>query len=398
MKKLLLSTLLVVASICGTHAQETPAYNPFFLSFNVGGTYYMNSGTSQLGVPAGGLYVGSWLMRPLAFRIAADAVMAPSYLSHDKGNSTFLFVSTEFMWDVNATFFHVYNKNFLNPFPVYPLIGLGYARRMENPDNDFQAMLGFQLPVRVGRKLDLFLEYKCFFLPSSFEGGDKAGMMHTATIGITRRFKDNTYHHRTEFESRSTAEDWFMGFSMGPNFSAFDLFNNPNWGGKDMFGLAPEIMVGRNFSDVWTIRFQLTGLTAREQYDTINEVSGKGYTFAMLHADFMANVMHAMSFTRGARLGILPYLGAGPIYRFDKPSFTVAADWGIMFRYYINRHSDLFADVKYIMMPPHIGGGDGPNHDILGVGIASITFGYVYNFGQSSARYRMPVNTCPTDM
>ena len=35
-----------------------------------------------------------------------------------------------------------------------------------------------------------------------------------------------------------------------------------------MIGLAPEFMMGRNFSNFWTIRVMLGGLTAHEQYDS----------------------------------------------------------------------------------------------------------------------------------
>ena len=161
-------------------------------------------------------------------------------------------------------------------------------------------------------------------------------------------------------------------------------------------------MFGRNCSNFWTIRFELTGLTAHGPYDTINEQAGDGYTFGMLHSDVMLNLTHAIKFTRGKKLNVLPYLGAGMVWRFDKPQFDMGADFGVMLRYYIGRRSDLYADLKYLMVPPRIGGGIGPEgplpgifgYNVVWVGLPSITLGYIYNFGTNTTRYRLPAHWC----
>ena len=133
MKKLLLSLLLVGFAL-GAKAQPA-ADNTFFWSLNAGAAVYQHVGEPGFGVPAGGLYLGRWLMRPLAFRLAADVAMAPSYLqassTKSSSNALYLMGSAEFMWDINATFFHVYNKRIQCPIPFYPLIGLGLLYRPE---------------------------------------------------------------------------------------------------------------------------------------------------------------------------------------------------------------------------------------------------------------------------
>lgn len=400
MKKLIL-TLTLAAACLGLSAQREAAYadNTFFWSLGVGGAFYQHSGTSGIGVPAGGVYLGRWLMKPLAFRLAADVVMAPSYQKPD-GSNLYAFGSAEFMWDVNATFFHVYNKNIQTPVPIYPLIGLGLAYSPGSDDvsadHDFQAMLGFHFPVRIASRWDAFLEYKCFFLPQTFDGSYENNYMHTAVVGLTRRWADSPYGRRTAFESRSTSDDWFAGFGAGMSFSSFGFEHMFDGVGK-LWIPTPEGMFGRNYSNVWTIRFELSGFFARERYTQINDTTGRPgrwYTYNYLHADFMLNASHLFNFNRGVKWNFLPYLGAGPIVRYSsRPMFTVAADAGVMARRYIDQMGDFYIDLKYVIAPPRFAGNNAGGGGIFSVGYPMITMGYIYNFGHSTTRYRMPVNS-----
>ncbi len=403
MKKLWLSLLLIGM----TFVVRGQAYNnnTFFWSLNAGTVNYRNSGTSVWSVPSAGLYAGRWLMKPLAFRVAADFMLTPSYRATRRGEtegSPFIMGSAEFMWDINATFFHVSNKRILTPIPVYPLIGLGvvFVPATEDQEhqglgieNDFQTMLGCHLPLQIGKKWDLFLEYKCFFLPQKFDGGNYDNFMHTFTLGLTHRAWTVPYHRHTDFESHSTDEDWFAGFGAGVSFSSFEFAEIWNSKAK-LWNFSPEIMVGRNYSNVWTIRFELSGFFARERY-----IEGKGpggwYTFNNLHSDFMINLTHLFNFRRGVKWNFLPYLGAGPVWRYlSHPTFNVAADGGLFIRRFVDNMSDFYIDLKYIMVPPRIAGGMAPGGSIIGVGYPIATIGYIYNFGRSTTRYRMPVNNC----
>lgn len=401
MKKFLL-TLVLAGMFAGAEAQREAAYadNTFFWSLGVGGAYYQHSGSAQMGIPAAGLYFGRWLMKPLAFRIAGDVVMAPSFQHNSGDNALFFMGSAEFMWDVNATFFHVYNKTFLYPFPAYPLIGLGAAYLPEgsnwHADHDFQAMLGMHIPVRLGSKWDAFLEYKCFFLPQTFDESYKNNYMHSAMVGLTHRWSDNPYGRRTAFESRSTSDDWFAGFGAGMSFSSFSFEHMFDGVGR-LWIPTPEGMFGRNYSNVWTIRFELSGFFARERYTQLTDSTGrpgKWYTYNYLHADFMLNASHLFNFNRGIKWNFLPYLGAGPIVRYSShPVFTVAANAGLMARRYIDQMGDFYIDLKYVMAPPRFAGSTGGSGGIFSVGYPMITMGYIYNFGHSTTRYRMPVNS-----
>lgn len=408
-------------------AQESAPYadNTFFLSLGVGGTYNMPG--ASLGIPSGGLYLSRWLMRPLAFRLAAEMVSGPAITVGENTVPGMSFLgSAQFMWDVNATFFHVYNKTVPVPCPIYPLIGLGTIITFDGDgysgDRDFQAMLGFQLPVRLGAHWDFFLEYKCYFLPEGY--ADQSGTveptpfhhLHTATVGLTRRWSDNPYHRRTGFESRNTGEDWFTGFGVGALFNSYEfeyMFNK----GTKLWNITGDMMIGRNYSNIWTIRFELSGFFARHRAhmgkQTILDDNGVPmvddnghflttdvmqpgslYIFNALHTDFMINLSHLSNFRRGKKWNFLPYMGAGPVWRYKDPAFGLGADFGLMCRRFIDNMGDFFFDAKYIMVPPRIAGGVGPTGNRLGVGYLMFTVGYICNWGHSTTRYRMPVNSC----
>ena len=261
------------------------------------------------------------------------------------------------------------------------------------------------VPLRIGSRWDAFLEYKCFFYPQGFDGSFGDNYMHTITLGLTHRSSDDPFHRRTQYESRSTNDDWFVGFGVGANISSFEFeyFGNEE---ARLINFSPELMLGRNYSDVWTIRFELSGFFARERahmmphiYDdgatVVDELErGAWYTFNMLHTDFMINLTHLFRFRRGVKWNFLPYLGAGPVWRYQThPRFDVAADAGFMARRYIDNMGDFYIDLKYIMVPPRIAGETGPSGSIFGVGYPTLTFGYIHNFGHSTTRYRMPVNS-----
>lgn len=409
MKKLLLS-LLMVCTLASVRAQDNAPYadNTFYLSLEAGATYYLHSGSGSFGVPAAGLYAGRWLMKPLAFQLAAEMVMAPPFKAPDAGNAMYLMGSAQFMWDINSTFFHVYNKAVPYPIPFYPMIGLGTLWQLEGEDygtdRDLHGMLGIHVPFRIAPKLAAFLELKCYFFPYSFDNSYGANFMPTATVGLTKRWYDSPYGRRTGFETRGLGEDWFTGFGVGVLFNSFEFEFVDNFASK-MYNITGDMMVGRNWSDIWTIRFELSGFFGRQRAKEVSSIdpetgnavtdvqAGRWYTFNSLHTDFMINLSHLANFNRGVKWNFLPYLGAGPVWRYVDPVFTLGADAGIMARRYIDNMGDFFVDLKYIMVPPRLAGGVGPSGSPFGVGYPMLTFGYICNFGHSTTRYRIPVGS-----
>lgn len=394
-------------ALCCLGAKAQPAVMPgsLYASIHGGGFAYNHYGEVSFGAPSFGAEIGSWIMKPLAFQIAYDGVMAPSTFQANSGNKAlFSFVSAEFKWDFNATFFHVYNKTFQYPIPFYPMIGLGLLWRngvteeskTHPTDNDFQAMLGLQMPVRLTDRLSAKLEYKCFFLPQTFDNSYGDNYMHTLSLGLMWRQGDDPFHRKTAFAARNTGEDWFVGFGVGALFNSFEFEEIFGDNAKTkLWNITGDMMVGRNWSDVWTIRFELSGYFARGRYGSVDKGQpGLWYMFNMLHTDFMVNMAHLFRFKRGDRLSVLPYLGAGPVWTYRKPVFSVGADFGAMLRYYVDNMGDVFFDAKYMMVPPRVAGGTGPHGSIFGTGYLTFTVGYICNFGHSTVRYRMPVNHC----
>lgn len=395
MKRIIISLLLITACLTGRSQIGSDFGVNMFMNMGGGVSMYKNSDSPLLNGFSGGISVGKWILSPLAARITLD-FQTLSKIEDMEENAAFASTGVEFLWDFTSTFMRIRNWR----VNVYPMIGLGvFFRtshvidgRVHGTDREVHGLLGLHVPVRISGGWSAFAQYKCYFLPTHSVDVDYAAMMHSITGGFTYNFTETPFHRRTEHESRSTDEDWFAGFGLGANYSSFDLFTNPNHGGLAMLGVTPEIMFGRNFSNFWTIRFEATGLTAHEKYDTVLGEAGKGYTFTMVHADLMTNLSHLFNFKRGAYWSIMPYLGAGAIWRYDDVKFDMAADFGLFLRRYISREGDLFVDLKYIMMAPRIGGSAGPSGSIYGVGLPSITVGYIHNFGHSSTRYRQPYN------
>ena len=395
MKKIIISLLLIAACFTGRAQIGTDFGVNMFMNMGGGVSMYQYADNPLHTGFSGGISVGKWILSPLAARITLDFQTLSKTEDLD-ANAAFASTGVEFLWDFTSTFMRIRNWR----INVYPMIGLGVFLRTAHvidghtygTDREVHGLLGLHVPVRISGGWSAFAQYKCYFLPTYGYLESEVATMHSITGGFTYNFTETPFYRRTEHESRGTDEDWFAGFGLGANYSSFDLFTNPHHGGLSMLGVAPEIMFGRNFSNFWTIRFEATGLTAHEIYDTVLGEPGKGYTFTMVHADLMTNLSHLFDFKRGAYWSIMPYLGAGAIWRYDNVRFDMAADFGLFLRRYISREGDLFVDLKYIMMAPRIGGSAGPSGSIYGVGLPTVTVGYIHNFGQSSTRYRQPYN------
>ncbi len=402
MKKLL-SILFTVAFLQMAYAQVGSSFSTnLFLNGQAGMTHYSNINGGSFGIGAG-VAVGKWIAEPLAIRIGLDVanVSTTSQIAAGDGSTKLhLFASLDALWDFWSIFGFGPQDWYVR---AYPMVGIGGIFRgpdkydteedTQVPYNSFQIMIGLHVPFSFSRYSTWagFLEYKNFILPSSYDKNDGNVGMNMITLGVTKRFNQDPYHRRTAQESNGSHDDLFVGCGIGLNYSTFEPFNNPYPGGMAMIGVAPEIMIGRNYSNFWTLRLELTGISGHEPYDTLSQSSNR-YMFTFLHGDLMVNLSHALSFRRGVKWNFLPYLGVGPIWRYDNLDFNIAGNLGLMVRRYINEAGDFFVDAKYIMIPPSIGGGKGPSGNIYGDGLPTITVGYIYNFGVTSTRYRLPAS------
>lgn len=395
MKRVIILLLAVAAIACANAQVGSSFQTNLFLSGKGGAMLYKNDNGVAVGF-GGGLGLGKWVAESLALRGSIDAAMVPDRKQTITGGTSMcFFASIDALWDLWASFGSGPQDWYVR---VYPMVGIGGLFRFSDnesegtPYNVFQVSLGLHAPFSFPRYSSVagFLEYRLFCLPDNFDGNAGKAGMNMISLGVTKRFNQDPYHRRTANESHTVRDDWFVGAGIGPNFSSFDFFANAG-DGFAMLGVAPEIMVGRNYSNFWTLRLELTGLSAHEAYDSLTSSADK-YSFTFLHGDLMVNLSHALSFKRGVKWNILPYVGVGPVWRYDIKKVNMAGNLGLMFRRYINEAGDFFVDAKYVMVPPSVGGGTGPSGDIYGVGIASVTVGYIYNFGVSSTRYRLPAS------
>ena len=365
-----------------------------FLSGRGGALLYGNDNGMAVGF-GGGVSLGKWVAEPLALRFNVDVDMVASREQTALGGTAMhVITSLDAMFDPVASFGSGPQDWYVR---AYPFVGIGGLFRGATEEDDamynvFQVSAGLHVPFSFPRysRVAGFLEYRLLWLPEEYDGNDGMVAMHMLSLGVTRRFNTDPYHRRTARESHTVRDDWFVGFGIGPNFSSFDLFSNIT-DGMAMVGVAPEIMVGRNYSNFWTLRLELTGLTAHEPFDTLTSTAER-YSFSFLHADLMVNLSHALNFKRGVKWNVMPYIGVGPVWRYDDKKVNMAGALGVMFRRYINESGDFFVDAKYVMVPPAIGGGTGPSGNIYQVGIPSVMAGYIYNFGVTSTRYRLPAS------
>ena len=184
--------------------------NAMYGAVNVGGFGYSHNGESSFGAPSFSLTGGCWVGTSLAAQLTVDGALAPNTAGD---NSMFLFTGAEFKWDVNSTFFHIYNKDFLYPIPFYPLVGLGLSMcnlgDTATVDYAFHMMLGLQVPYRINENIDAYLQYKCFFLRQGFDNSPGDNYMHTFGIGLLFSQRRDPFHRRTIFSTRDKSEDWF---------------------------------------------------------------------------------------------------------------------------------------------------------------------------------------------
>lgn len=405
MKKaaLLLLAVLGLAHAASAQVESKMSYNGY-LSARAGVPFNFAHGMMGFG---GGLSVGEWLMKPLAFQLSFDYDILSN---HPSGNpENYLYASAEFIWEPlasigshNFNIGRVYDR-LKHPLNLYFMIGLGGVACSGSDsvrgssafhDADLYGMLGTQLTYHATDHLALDLASRFVFYANGFDvnHGYWGGQGARVTLGATYNFSGDPYHRRPSHGSRQPEDDWFVGFGLGANYSSFAFDHFFDKGMLGQLGFAPELMIGKNYTNVWTIRFLIGGIRAHQPYNEADTTGGMGYNFTHIQADFMVNLMHLMNFKRGVRFNVLPYFGAGPIWRYDRPSLTFAADGGIMFRYSFDATGDFYTDLKYTMITPRQAGGMGASESQFAIGILSLNVGYIYSFGRSTTRFQRPVN------
>ena len=408
MKKTVLTLMMLTAAIAANAQGIDPRFfNNQFLSIGGGVTLYGNDAGMSTGFNAEAT-IGNWILRDMAMRVSFGTASAENAL---KLPSSFYYGHCDFMWDAIGTIKGA--RHAKNVVSVYPMIGFGFLYRTDIPlpndadtsirppsglynadttgyrfDADFMAVVGahleFRIPTPAMRTWPLFLEGKVFILPQDYDFNHKLSTLTNITFGIKHDINYDPYHKSIPGESRGWNYDWFVGLGVGPNFSVMGI-QSPEVTAWDRVGMNADVTFGRNFSSLWTVRIGLSAMKGTTEKKFNANFDAEPYTYAFFNgrADLMFNVVNIGGMRRGRHLGILPYAGAGFIKRFDQKIVVMQADAGVMARWYISRGLDIYADGRYIMVPPRFNWG----HEMMNNGYPLLNVGIIYNFDPSSSRY-----------
>lgn len=390
MKKILSTLMLLVAMLASAKAQ---GFDPRFFNnqfFTLGGGVALYDNDADLTTGFNGEFsIGNWILQDMALRFNFGMKSAENALGY---TSTFYNGHADFVWDICGSIRGVYNPKRTVAF--YGQVGFGFIIRqgfMRDTikvrfDPDFMAMVGAIVEFRHPRlrQMPFFIDAKVFVLPQDYDFNRNLSYLYDFTVGIKREINYDPTHKRLPGESRGWNYDWFCGVAGGPNFSVV-----PTEGGDvtttSRFGWNADITFGRNFSSLWSVRFGLSAMSG-----TTERVLKEGfdpeeynYMFYGLRTDLLFNISNISGFRRGRRFNLLPYAGCGLIERFDQNRIAMGADAGLIARFYINSSLDLYADARYMMVPPRFSWGQ----HTLDNGFGLVNFGFTYNFEPSSCRY-----------
>lgn len=390
MKKAVFTLMLLVVTLTSVRAQgfDPRFFNNQFISLGGGITMYNN----DAGITSGSNFefsIGNWILKDMALRFDFGMMSAENAKGY---TSQFINGHADFVWDAIGTLTGVYNPK--RVFSIYPEVGFGFIIRpgfthdtiKERYDPDFMAMVGALLEFRIPRmrQMPLFIDVKMFILPQDYDFNSKQAMLYDITFGIKREINYDPTHKRLPGESRGWNYDWFCGVAAGPNFSVVPTEGEDVTVGS-RFGWNADVTFGRNFSSLWSVRFGISAMsgTTERVYKEGFDPEEYDYTFYGARADLLFNVSNINGFRRGRRFNLLPYAGCGIIERFDQKRIAMGADAGLIARLYISSSLDLYADARYMIVPPRFSWGQ----HTLDNGYGLLNFGFTYNFEPSSCRY-----------
>lgn len=390
MNKIILFLLLLAATMADAAAQgfDTRFFNNQFLAAGAGTAMYdHDAGTSKgRGFEAA---IGNWILKDMALRIDFGFVEAGNALGC---TSRFVNGHCDFLWDVEGAVTGVYNPR--RAFSFYPEAGFGFLSRLAvvtadgqplRYDADFLALAGAMIQLRLPgmQQWPLFVDARVFLLPQNYDSNREASALYSLTFGVMRDINYDPVHKRLPGESRDWTCDWFVGMGAGADFSVMPFAGEDVTSGSRT-GWNADLTLGRNLSSLWTVRLGLgavSGTSERERAEGFGPEAYR-YSFFDARADLMFNVSNIFGFRHGSRFNALPYAGCGLVSRFDSPSLVMGADAGFEARLFLSRNVDLYADARYLMVPPRFTGG---RHSFDN-GFAFFNIGFIYNFA-ASCRY-----------
>lgn len=345
------------------------------LSLGVGVDYYKHNSPSLFANQGKDFQLS--LTKGLLHNMGLRAQFQRERFPFDNNPADYYFAHVDYVWNITNTFFgnNPNRRHNLDGFTGFSLAVCHYDR--SGSDNDFASTFGLQYQYTLDYGFYLYLEEQNYLLPPAFDKGDQLAIMPTVNIGLAYRFVDNPYRFQRG-ESQSPSNDWYFSVSAGVNSMQYRGVGTLN---TRLQYLAPciEFAIGKNLSSVWASRLQWSGLQVRNETDAM--------AFFDFHADIMVNAVNFFKQeSRSQKFSVYPYAGTGLfVSKIDIDDIQIAFIGGLYSRYTTGQHSDLFIDIRYGIVPPrfaHVS----QNQSFYTVGLATLSFGYVYNIGTSTCR------------
>ncbi len=339
------------------------------VSLGVGVCSYNVGGVSTQGFD-GQLSYGAWMVSDMVLRLRGEVRNVDALHFN---------LCCDVMWDPLTSFSGTIHSD--RVIDVYPMVGFGLAvatNAFAKSDPDFTAMVGVEADFRLPSmpRWSLFVEANYHLMLRGYDGNGTHSNFLNLLAGVRHEFADNNPKNRRNRQMVEWHDNWFFAFSLGPSFSVTDVAPIKTFGFFNRAAGNFDFVFGRNLNTLWTLRCGVSYMEGK----SFDGVSSSKYSFFGVRGDVMFNVSNLQELRRGARLNVLPYVGAGIYSRFDNSHPDMSADAGVMFRWYITHSIDLSFDGRYMLVPPRFVGG----YERWANGFVVLNAGITYNITPST--------------
>lgn len=305
---------------------------------------------------------GLHLYHYVGFRVQASVLNATNAQNDNK-----FYINGHF--DITCNLFKkIVGEEKAQAHQLTAFIGIGVIHRIKDYkasfDNDFCLVPGLTYSCPLYNDISLIAELKGIIYPPKFDYNEKVSGMLNLSVGILYRICDNPYRNGISSSSLRFLDDWYMSIAGGVN-----ILND----GKKMGAVGPalDLSVGKYLSPITSIRLSLSGIQAAS--------SQTSFTFGNLHGDLIFNVNNMFYKKQNRKWNFSVYVGGGIIARSDTRIATINVMAGVLPRLWITDHSDIYADVRYSLIPSVFSDIQGVSS--FKVGMTNALLGYNYYFG-----------------
>lgn len=256
------------------------------------------------------------------------------------------------------------------PCDVRLFLGAGAVHRragmQQGGDNDFFGTMGASLSYRLFKGFSLGAEVSMRVYPSDFDNNATIREVLMASLSFLYDFDYRPFSSISYSESQYWDEDWYVGLAVGAG-----IWARASLPARLTPAMGTEAVVGKHLSTVWELRGRFALAQGRGE---------EPFAYDNVAVDVMANVANIFQERRNRPWNFSPYAGAGIIDNFaDDSHFMFAVEGGLYLRRWLSRRSDLYLDLRGLLVPPRFSSTGSPLLFTAGVG-------YVYNLGRNTCR------------